>query len=126
MATLNFEVEYEQPDSSAVAGTITFRYEGDSGTIVATRPADGRLDQLDDMVTSVDSFPVTLDGAEFDAMVECTRTQVDRMDVKVVFFGNVFQGAENPTWTGSGFGYGSEGERDAVLQTVIEDVPLDF
>lgn len=126
MATLNFEVEYDQADSSAANGTITFSYDGDSGDVSATRPADGRLDEVSDMVASVGSFPVTLGGAEFDAVVECTRTGVDRMDVKVVFFGTVF--ADDPTWTGQGYGYGyaSDSTQAAVLETVMQDVPLTF
>lgn len=124
MATLNFEVQYEQPDNPAADGTITFIHEGDLGEVTASLPADGRLDAVNDAVSSVGSFPVTLGGAEFDAVVECTRTGVDTMDVKVVFFGTVFEGSDDPTWMGSGigYGYGADGMIRPVMQTVIQDV----
>ncbi|MEM1111194.1 MAG: hypothetical protein AAGI11_04740 [Pseudomonadota bacterium] len=126
MATLSFEVTYSQPDNSSVNGTITFTYEGESGDVSASLPANGRLDQVDDQVSSVGAFPVTLDGAEFDAVVECTRTGVDRMDVKVVFFGNVFEGSDDPTFMGSGYGYGygSDSAPGPVMSAIIQDVPI--
>ena len=121
MATLNFEVQYDQPENTAVDGTITFIYEGDAGEIKNSRPASGRIDSVGEQITSVGSFPVTLSGADFDVVIECTRTSANRMDVELTFFGNVFAGADNPTFTGYGYGYGYGAAQSGnkVLQTII-------
>jgi len=123
MAKINFEVRYQQPDDSAINGTIFL----DVG--VANQPplsqaqlASGRLDTIGATVVAEGFNTGTFSDNFFDIVIECQRTSTNAMTVRLVFFGTIYSyefyddNNNHITTPNSG----------PVLEKVIEDVPLDF
>ena len=109
MGSQSFEVNYFQVEDVGIPGEITFNG--------VTMPANGRLDTVGASVVAAGFSFTSAGDREFAVTVECTRTSSTTMRVTVVF--------EEPDSYGYGYGYGY-GYPGAVIEKVIEDVPLDF